>query len=105
MPKFTKLIAPLAIVVGLLPVAAISAPERRAVVDTAGIDLSTAAGVVVLDKRIAAAVRSVCGLQVAGHSIVGAAVRACRSATLDSLEARKLALISAQHRVATLAGR
>lgn len=106
MAKLIQMIAPFALATGLLPVAAQAAtPERSVVLDTANIDLSTPAGISTLDARIEKAVRNVCGAQVVGDAVVNAAVRTCRVATHESLEARKLAAIAAQRRGAVLAGR
>ena len=105
MTKFIQMAAPIALAAGLSAAAQATPAERSVVLDTDGIDLSTSAGIATLDARIERAVRSVCGSQVAGHGVVNAAVRACRVATHEALEARKLAVIAAQRRGERLAGR
>lgn len=90
-----------AIKIALLPIAALAliaapaAAETRSIeVSYAGLDLTSPAGVAAFDRRIAGAVRTICGS--AGADLVsGHAVRKCRAQAFDSVGRQKTAVIAA----------
>lgn len=103
-----------AITTALLPIAALALAATPAVAETrsveiryAGIDLTAPAGVAELDRRIAGAVRQICGTA-AGDLLARQQVRNCRAEAFGSVGRQKNAAIAAaqtQRQMQVLASR
>jgi len=88
--------------ISTMPVSA-QAPANRAVA-YAGLDLSTPAGRATLDRRIGAAVETVCGSYAGASSYELREIDRCRAAARTGIETQ-LAVLQARHARITLGSR